>query len=216
MHPDWLNDAANYCSEHSSTEPNHLKETVRFTWLNTINPRQLSGHLQGRFLAMMAAMSHKGCILEIGTFTGYSALCLAEGAAGQAMVHTVEADAELAFKARNNFDASPYSEHITVHQGPAAELLPKLQLQPGLVFIDADEQQYQKYCELCLPMLHIGGVMLFDNTLWSMKVLDEEQRTLDTDTKKMDAFNAWLPSLPGVEVVMLPLRDGLTMLRKVK
>lgn len=214
MHPDWQNDASNYCGKHSTPEPDYLAETVRFTWLNTVNPRQLSGHLQGRFLSFMAALSHQGCILEIGTFTGYSALCLAEGAAKQAVVHTLEADAELAFKARKNFDASPYVEHIVVHQGPAADILPTLQLRPGLVFIDADKQQYQRYCELCLPMLAVGGVMLFDNTLWSMKVLDAEQCENDTDTRIMHGFNNWLLSLPNVEVVLLPLRDGLTMLRK--
>lgn len=214
MHPDWQTEIMQYCEAHSSPEPAHLQELVRYTWLNTVNPRQLSGHLQGRLLALISAAQKADVILEIGTFTGYSALCLAEGLSESGHLHSIEANAELAFKASEIISKSPFANKITVHSGNALEAIPNLNIRPDLIFIDAEKQRYKDYCELCLPILKPGGLMVFDNTLWSNKVLNETDRTEDFDTKNMHAFNGYLNALPNVLVVMLPLRDGLTLVRK--
>ncbi|MBS3915763.1 MAG: class I SAM-dependent methyltransferase [Bacteroidetes bacterium] len=214
MHPDWNNEIARYCSENSSSEPEVLQELVRFTWLQTVNPRQLSGHLQGRFLSLVSKLIRPTCILEIGTFTGYSAFCLAEGLQSAGVLHTIEADAEIAHKAEVYLSKTPLSDRIKLHVGEALSIIPDLNIQPELIFVDAEKQQYQAYTEICLPLMESGGIILFDNTLWSMKVLDKRERENDADTRNMHAFNQWLTSLPEVEVLMLPLRDGLTMLRK--
>lgn len=214
MQPDWQTEINRYCEAHSSPEPAHLQELVRHTWLNTVNPRQLSGHLQGRLLALLAAGIKSDCILEIGTFTGYSALCLAEGLSENGVLHSIEADPELAFKAKDWIAKTPHAHKIKVHAGDGLLKIPELNLQPNLIFVDAEKKRYREFCEMCLPILAPGGLMLFDNTLWSMKVLDENERATDADTRNMHAFNVYLNNLPNVSVVMLPLRDGLTLLRK--
>jgi caffeoyl-CoA O-methyltransferase len=214
MHPDWRTDLLKYCESSSSPEPAVLKDLARNTWLHAVNPRQLSGHLQGRFLSMISSLMRPDCILEIGTFTGYSALCLAEGLSDKGVLHSLEADAELAFKATSWLEASGNKMRIEIHHGRALELIPTLNIAPSLIFVDAEKQEYKSYCDLCLPILTSGGVMLFDNTLWSMKVLDEDARANDPDTATMHEFNQYLAALTNVELVMLPLRDGLTMLRK--
>jgi caffeoyl-CoA O-methyltransferase len=214
MHPDWQTDLLQYCEANSSPEPAFLQDLVRYTWLHTVNPRQLSGHLQGRFLALIASIRKPNCILEIGTFTGYSALCLAEGLAENGVLHTLEADPELAFKATNWLQTTPFANCIQVHSGNALDLIPTLGVTPELIFVDAEKQQYQAYAELCLPLLAPNGLMLFDNTLWSMKVLDETLRSEDADTAAMHAFNAYLRGVENIDLVMLPIRDGLTVVRK--
>lgn len=214
MHPDWQTDLLQYCEANSSPEPAFLQDLVRYTWLNTVNPRQLSGHLQGRFLALLASLRKPSCILEIGTFTGYSALCLAEGLAENGMLHTLEADPELAFKATHWLHTTPFANRIKVHTGDALELIPSLGISPELIFVDAEKQQYRAYAEICLPLLPANGLMLFDNTLWSMKVLDPTLRGSDADTAAMHAFNGYLKGLQNVDLVLLPIRDGLTIIRK--
>jgi len=214
MHPDWQDDLHQYCEKHSSSEPELLQNLTAYTWRNTINPRMLSGQLQGRFLAMMAALIKAECILEIGTFTGYSALCLAEGLAPGGELHSIEANAEMAWKAQQWVEKHPKKEQITIHVGEALKVISGLQLQPDLIFVDADKQQYGEYLDCCLPILKPGGAMLFDNTLWSGRVLNEDDRIHDPDTRNMHAFNQKAASTPGVEVVLLPMRDGVTMLRK--
>jgi caffeoyl-CoA O-methyltransferase len=203
-----------YCEAHSSAEPAHLDALVRYTWLNTLNPRQLCGHLQGRLLSMLSCLMQPRCILEIGTFTGYSALCMAEGLKEDGILHSIEADGETAFKAAEFIKGSPFAGKITMHTGDALKLIPELRLEPNIVFVDAAKQQYPDYFKVCLPILASGGLMLFDNTLWSQKVLDDEMRTTDADTAAMHQFNEFLLKSEGIEVLMLPLRDGLTLIRK--
>ena len=215
MHPDWQNALHRYCEAHSSPEPPLLTELTAWTWRNTINPRMLSGHLQGRTLALLAGLMRPQCILEIGTFTGYSTLCLLEGLAPGGLLHTVEADAEHAFKASGFISRHPRAAEVRQHTGDAMEVIPGLGISPDLVFVDADKRRYADYLDLCFPLLAAGGLMLFDNTLWSGRVLDEQDRQQDADTRAMHDFNEKAARLHGAEVLMLPLRDGLTLIRKL-
>lgn len=214
MHPDWQDDLHQYCEKHSSPEPELLQNLTAYTWRNTTNPRMLSGQLQGRFLAMTASLIKAECILEIGTFTGYSALCLAEGLAPNGVIHSIEASSEMAWKAKQWVEKHPKKGQINIHAGEALSVIPALQVQPDLIFVDADKQQYAAYLDCCIPILKPGGLMLFDNTLWSGRVLNGEDCLHDPDTRSMHAFNQKVIQTPGVEVVLLPLRDGLTMVRK--
>ncbi|MBL7810728.1 MAG: O-methyltransferase [Bacteroidetes bacterium] len=212
MHPDWQSQELIYCEQHSSPEPDALTRLTGFTWRHTINPRQLSGHLQGRFLAMLSALIQPECVLEIGTFTGYSSLCLAEGLSATGTLHTIEADPENAFKAAEFLQDSGKS--IIQYTGDALQILPTLSMQADLVFVDAAKRQYTEFLDACLPLTRPGGLLLFDNTLWSGKVTDENERIHDTDTRLMHEFNASLANRKDADVVLLPLRDGLTMVRK--
>ena len=214
MHPDWQDDLHQYCEKNSSSEPELLQNLTAYTWRNTTNPRMLSGQLQGRFLAMMAAVVKADCILEIGTFTGYSALCMAEGLSPDGVLHSIEANAEMAWKATQWVEKHPKHRQIMIHTGEALHVIPGLQIEPDMIFVDADKQQYSDYLDCCLPKLKPGGLMLFDNTLWSGRVLNEEDRLNDPDTRCMHAFNQKVAETPGIEVVMLPMRDGLTIIRK--
>lgn len=214
MHPDWQTELLKYCEANSSPEPEYLGDLVRYTWLHTVNPRQLSGHLQGRMLALLSRMARATCILEIGTFTGYSALCLAEGLAPGGILHTIEADEEMAWKAEQFIEGTPFRDRIVIHRGRALEILPGLEIQPELIFADAGKQEYRAYCEACFPILQPGGLMIFDNTLWSGRVLNKEDVLADPDTAKMHAFNEYVKNLEHAEILMLPLRDGLTLIRK--
>lgn len=214
MHPDWQDDLHQYCEKHSSPEPELLQNLTAYTWRNTTNPRMLSGQLQGRFLALMASLIKAECILEIGTFSGYSALCLADGLAPNGVLHSIEASAEMAWKAQQWVEKHPKREQITIHAAEALSVISGLKINPDLIFVDADKQQYSAYLDACLPLLKPGGLMLFDNTLWSGRVLNEEDCLNDPDTRTMHAFNQKVAALPGVDVVLLPLRDGLTMVRK--
>ena len=214
MHPDWQNDLHQYCEAQSSKEPELLQKLVAYTWRNTVNPRMLSGHLQGSLLSMLSALIKPQCILEIGTFTGYSALCLAEGLPANGKLHSIEADAENAWKAQQWIDQHPRKPDIQLHCGEALTLIPTLNIHPDLVFVDADKQQYQAYFESCFPITAEGGLMVFDNTLWSGRVLNEEDLKSDADTRNMHAFNQYLAATEEADVLMLPIRDGLTLLRK--
>jgi predicted O-methyltransferase YrrM len=216
MHPDWQDDLHQYCEKHSSPEPELLQNLTAYTWRNTPNPRMLSGQLQGRFLSMIASLMQAKCILEIGTFTGYSALCLAEGLAPEGILHSVEASTEMAWKAEQWVNKHAHKGQIIIHAGEALDVIPKLQIHPDLIFVDADKQQYSEYLHCCLTILKPGGVLLFDNTLWSGRVLNSEDCLHDPDTRHMHNFNQMVAETPGIEVVMLPLRDGLTMIRKTQ
>lgn len=203
-----------YLLSNTDPEPEYLAIINRSTHLKVLNPRMLSGHLQGRVLAMLSQMVQPRRILEIGTFTGYSALCLAEGLTSDGLIHTVEADDELEELIRSNISSSPFAANVVVHIGDARQLIPTLEAEEfDLVFIDGDKREYQEYLELVLPRVRKGGFLLADNTLWDGKVLTEGA-TKDHQTEAIMNFNNRLTADQRVDKVMLPLRDGLTMIRK--
>lgn len=207
-------DLEEYLLSHTDPEPEYLATINRSTHLKVLNPRMLSGHLQGRVLAMLSQMVQPRRILEIGTFTGYSALCLAEGLTSDGLIHTVEADDELEDLIRSNISSSPFAAKVVVHIGDARQLIPTLEAEEfDLVFIDGDKREYQEYLELVLPRVRKGGFLLADNTLWDGKVLTEGA-TKDHQTEAIMNFNNRLTADQRVDKVMLPLRDGLTMIRK--
>lgn len=203
-----------YLINHTDPEPDYLAVINRKTHLRVLNPRMLSGHLQGRVLAMLSTMIRPHRILEIGTFTGYSALCLAEGLIENGSLHTIEADDELEELILSNFDLSPYKHLIQLHIGDARQVIPQLNERFDLVFIDGDKREYEQYFELVLPVVKSGGFILVDNTLWDGKVLSSTD-SKDPQTEAVKRFNRILTSDQRVEKVILPLRDGLTLIRKL-
>jgi predicted O-methyltransferase YrrM len=202
-----------YCEVHSTSEENYLKNINRDTYAKVLNPRMLSGHLQGRFLAMMSKMISPVHILEIGTFTGYSALCLAEGLASSGKLITIEYNPELEDKITENFKNSPYSQSIQLVVGDAMEEIPKLPHAFQLVFIDADKSNYLNYYHLVWDKLAFGGYIIADNVLWNGKVV-EPINDDDEDTKAIIRFNQHVVTDKRAECIMLPVRDGLTVIRK--
>ena len=211
MHPDWQDKIHLYAEDHSSPEPAHLQKVTEFTWKKMINPRQLSGHLQGRFLANLIILKNPKCVLEIGSFTGYSTACLAENLSAEAHIHSIEADSETAYKTQQFWKEYPIMERVAWHIGPALDIIPTLNIKPDFIFVDADKRNYKNYLDLCLPLMPKGGLILFDNTLWSGKIIDENHQKNDADTKNMHEFNKYLGQKTNVSTVLLPLRDGLTM-----
>ncbi len=203
-----------YILSHSDKEPDYLAEINRKTHLKTINPRMLSGHLQGRVLAMLSKMIQPDAILEIGTFTGYSALCLAEGLSAKGQLHTIEKNDELEDFILENLKQSPYNEKIKLHIGDAKDKILDLDCKFDLIFLDADKKEYPDYYELVLSKLKIGGYLLVDNTLWNDKVLSEEVNKKDKQTQSIMSFNKALMADNRIEKVILPIRDGLTIIRK--
>lgn len=203
-----------YMAAHSDAEPAWLAAIARETHVRTINPRMLSGHFAGRILKMLVRMVRPQRVLEIGTFTGYSALCLAEGLPADGHVDTIEIDDELEDFIRENIRQSPYSERITLHVGDALSLLPQLDGMFDFVFIDADKRAYRDYYELVLPKVPSGGFILADNTLWDGKVLLPNPPTGDHQTIEIKKFNDFVAQDERVEKVILPLRDGLTLMMK--
>ena len=214
MHPDWQDKLHIYCEQISSPESKHLIDVTAFTWRNMINARQLSGKLQGQLLSMLVSLKNPSCILEIGTFTGYATACLAESASINTQIHTIEADLETAHKTKTFWKNYDFMKNVTFHEGPALEILPNLNLTPDFIFIDADKHNYINYFTMCLPILNPGGIMLFDNTLWSGKVLDENLRQKDKDTKNMHEFNLEIAKCTEWKTLVLPIRDGLTAVIK--
>lgn|SRR5690554_764080 len=201
-----------YVENHSQTEPELLQKLNRETWQKMIAPRMLSGHFQGRVLSMISKLIQPKNILEIGTYTGYSALCLAEGMHKEGELHTIDINEELFDFQRKYFDASQYGEQIIQHLGNALDIIPKLDKTFDLVFIDADKSNYPKYLEIILPKLTKGSVILSDNVLWSGKVVEELKKD-DIDTKALLHYNKLLNEHPKLETVLLPIRDGLSISR---
>jgi len=202
-----------YILSHTDAEPEYLAKVNRDTHLKLINPRMLSGHLQGRVLSMFCKMIQPHNILELGTFTGYSALCMAESLPENGILHTIECDDELEDFIKQNFSASEYNDKIKLHIGDALQVIDKLDITFDLVFIDADKREYLAYYEAVLPKLRSGGFILADNTLWDGKVLQKVENN-DKQTIEIMRFNDFVSSDNRVEKVMLPLRDGLTIIRK--
>lgn len=207
--------SAEYCERHSSPEPEWLRSCTRNTNLKQVNPRMLSGHLQGRTLSMLSGLTKPMLALEIGTFTGYATMCLAEGLAPGGKIITLEEDPELERSIREHIAASPYASRIEpVIQDAMDWLMQHHNLRFDLVFLDADKCRYPEYLERLIPMLRPGGLLIADNTLWSGKVFDPKQIEQDRDTKAIDVFNKTLASHQQMDVVVLPFRDGLSLARK--
>ncbi len=206
-------DIEQYAQDHTQEEPRLLQELNLETWQTVLAPRMLSGPLQGRLLSLIAQLVQPKAILEIGTYTGYSALCLSEGLTPDGVLHTIDRNAELRRLQQKYFDRSGKGHQIIAHLGDASEILAGLDEQFDLVFIDADKSNYLNYLELVTPMLISGGLLISDNVLWSGKVAQKAQDD-DKDTKVLQEFNRQLKNHPEYQTVLLPIRDGLTLSRK--
>lgn len=204
-----------YILAHISPEGEMLRRLNRETHLYHLRPRMCSGHLQGRLLKMFVRMIAPKAILELGTFTGYSALCLAEGIAPDGVVHTIEIDEELEDFIRAHFDALEYGSRIVLHIGDAEQIIPTLDTRFDLVFIDANKRDYVAYYEMAMQVLNPGGFIIADNTLWDGKVVTCTEK-IDAQTAGILAFNDHVAADDRVEVVIIPLRDGLTIIHKKK
>ena len=205
-------DLENYIEQHSEKEPELLAALNKETYQKVLLPRMLSGHFQGRVLSMLSKLIRPVNILEIGTYTGYSALCLCEGMQENVSLHTIDIKEELVDFQRKHFDKSPWGNQIVQHLGEALDIIPTLDLKFDLVFIDADKENYINYFELIVPKMNKGGIILSDNVLWSGKVL-EPLNPKDLSTKILLEYNQLLKNDTRVETVLLPIRDGLTVSR---
>ncbi len=201
-----------YAIDHSQKEPKLLQKLNKETWQKALVPRMLSGHYQGRVLSMISKLVRPKYILEIGTYTGYSALCLAEGMQKGGVLHTIDHNEELAYLQHKYFNASAYKDQIKTYIGEALELIPKINDKFDLVFLDADKENYKNYYHLVIDKINPGGVILSDNVLWSGKVT-ETPNPKDKDTIALIEFNKLLVNDPRIETVLLPIRDGLTISR---
>ncbi|WP_378183163.1 O-methyltransferase [Aquimarina sp. SS2-1] len=201
-----------YVVNHTEKEPELLQQLTRETYQKILQPRMLSGPYQGRVLSMISKLIHPKNILEIGTYTGYSALCLAEGMQKNGVLHTIDINEELEDFQRKYFDLSPYGRQIYQHVGDATEIIPNMDIKFDLVFIDADKPNYSKYFELIIRKMNPGGIILSDNVLWSGKVIEKVAED-DISTNALLAYNQLLVEDHRVETVMLPIRDGLTISR---
>ena len=205
-------DIEEYAEAHTTPENELLKKITRETYLEVLQPRMLSGHLQGRLLSMFSKMIEPKNILEIGTYTGYSALCLAEGLTEEGKLVTLDKNIELFDRVNTYFSESQFRKKLKMLHGDALELIPNLKESWDLVFIDADKENYYEYYKMTLPHVRSGGYIIADNVLWSGKVIDSSAD--DADTMALRAFNSALLSDVSVEVILLPIRDGLTVARK--
>lgn len=205
-------DLERYVQQHSEQEPELLQQLARETHLKVLQPRMLSGAYQGRLLALLSKLVSPMQVLEIGTYTGYSALCLAEGLHPKGRIDTIDMNEELADIQRRYFNTSGFGGQIFQHLGNAAEIIPKLSGTFDLVFIDADKEQYPLYFDLIVNRVRTGGLIIADNVLWSGKVLE---KTGDEATQTLQIFNKKVVDDVRVETLLLPVRDGLTLLRKI-
>lgn len=202
-----------YILQHIDPESDYLKALYRDTHVKLLRPRMASGHLQGRLLKMLVEMVSPKLILEIGTYSGYSALCLAEGLKEGGMLHTFEINDEQEDFTRPWLEQSEYADKIKFHIGDALEIVPQLGLTFDLAFVDGDKRKYIEYYNMVLAHLSPGGFIIADNTLWDGHVLDEPHQT-DRQTIGIKAFNDYVIQDNRTEKVILPLRDGLTIIRK--
>ncbi len=205
-----------YCESHSSTEDALLKKITRETQAKVLMPRMISGHLQGRILELFTKMIRPKTILEIGTYTGYSGICMARGLAPDGKLITLDINDELETMVRGFFEESGLSGQITYRLGNALEIIPTLEGPFDLVFIDADKLNYSRYYDLVIEKVPAGGIILADNVLWSGKVVAREERKTDKDTQAILDFNLKIQDDPRVENVLLPIRDGIMMARKIQ
>lgn len=201
-----------YIVAHSQKEPALLAKLNRETYQKVMQPRMLSGHYQGRVLSLLSKMKMPETILEIGTYTGYSALCLAEGLSKKGTLHTIDVNEELYDFQKKYFDQSAYSDQIIQYLGDATEIIPRIDAKFDLVFIDADKPNYPQYFEIIIEKMNPGGIILSDNVLWSGKVVEGVKKD-DESTLALLEYNRLLAGDNRVETVILPIRDGLTLTR---
>lgn len=201
-----------YCENFTDSESDLLKQLNRETHLKIGSPRMLSGHLQGRFLSFLSTLQQPTFILEIGTYTGYSALCLAEGLKQDGNLITIDPNEETNVFAKKFIDQSPFKNKIELVEGDAQKIIPELKQKFDLVFIDADKKNYPLYYDLIIDKVNSGGLIIVDNVLWSGKVLDEKK---DEDTQIIHDFNQKVNNDSRVSNILLPVRDGLMAMRKI-
>ena len=204
-----------YIAQHSQKEPQILTELTRETHLKVMRPRMITGHHQGRVLSLLSKLVSPKTILEIGTYTGYSALCLAEGLQKEGRLHTIDSNEELSEIQKKYFKKSGYDDQINSYVGDALDIIPELDETFDLVFIDAEKTSYDDYFEAAIMKTRKGGIILSDNVLWSGKVVEKPVAASDKATQALLAYNKKLNTDPRVETVLLPIRDGLTLSRVV-
>lgn len=201
-----------YAVRHTQREPELLARLSRETFLKVLQPRMLSGHFQGRLLSMISKIKNPATILEIGTYTGYSALCLAEGLQEKGKIHTIDINEELADIQRKYFDLSPYKDQIKTYLGDARDIIPCINEKFDMVFIDADKPNYPHYLKLIKSKMNSGGLILTDNVLWSGKVVEKVAED-DESTRALLIYNSSIAEDPEIETILLPVRDGLSISR---
>ena len=204
-----------YAIRHTQDDSELLKALNKETHQKILQPRMISGHFQGRFLSFIAKLIKPRTILEIGTYTGYATLCLAEGLTKDGIIHTIEINEELLDFQKKYFDQSEFKNQIFTHLGEAKNIIPELNLEFDLVFIDADKTNYPIYLEMVLSKLRKGGVLIADNVLWSGKVLEHQQKSTDSETYSIKLFNELVKKEKNLETLLLPIRDGLMVCRKI-
>lgn len=209
-------DADEYIKAHIDAEPDYLHRLWRDTQLRLSYGQMASGHIQGRLLKMLTRMIRPKTVVELGTFSGYSALCIAEGLDEGAHLHTFEIYDEQEDFTRPWLEGSPLADKISLHIGDALQILPPMNLHPDMAFIDADKRHYVDFYEMLLPMMPVGAYILADNTLWYGHVTEDETRQSDRQTLGIKAFNDHVAADSRVEKVIVPVRDGLTLIRKIK
>ena len=200
-----------YARDHTTSESDLLSKLNRDTWVKVMNPRMISGHVQGRILSMIAKMISPRTILEIGTYTGYSALCLAEGLTENGKIHTIDINEEHIQFAKKYFEKSEYGNRIIQHKGDAIDIIPKIKDKIQLAFIDADKVNYSNYYKLIFDQVDIGGYIIADNVLWSGKVTQIDK---DIETQSLDEYSKLIHNDERVENILIPIRDGLMICRK--
>ena len=205
------NEVSQYCTKSTTEVDKVLYELERETYLKALSPNMISGRLQGKFLEFLSGMLQSKSILEIGTFSGYASICLARGLASDGILHTIEVNPEIAWIAKKYFKKADLTKKINYYSGDAREIIPTMEIEFDLIFIDAAKPDNDFYYETVLPKLKTNGIILVDNVLWAGKVM---RNAKDKDTQNIMLFNQKLKNDKRVEVVMLPLRDGLTMVRK--
>lgn len=204
----------NYIEEYTSAEPLLLTKIREETYATVSMPQMISGHYQGRFLSMISKMISPKNILEIGTFTGYATICLAEGLQKNGIIHTIDKNNSLEERINTYFNENQIEHNVVLHIGNALEIIPTLDITFDLIFIDADKKNYCNYYNSIFDKLRIGGYIIADNVLWKEKVINADYETIDSKTKAIIDFNNLVKNDQRVEIILLPIRDGLMLIRK--
>ena len=212
---DFIDDAlVEYVEKYTQEEPSLLQKINRETYAKVLTPRMLAGHLQGRVLSMLSNMIQPDSILEIGTYTGYSAICIAEGLTPDGVLHTIDINEELEEVVRGYFKEAGIEEQVRYVIGNAIDIIPEIKGSFDLVFIDADKENYANYFDMVIGRVSQGGFIIADNVLWSGKVLDDPQ-TMDEDSRALLEFSKKIQADQRVENVLFPIRDGIMVMRKL-